>query len=35
LEEVTLAWGKSEYWVKYPQGGSFKVSKRVYETINA
>ena len=25
---------KTEYWIKYPQGGYHKISKRIYDSIN-
>jgi hypothetical protein len=33
LEQVNL-WNKVEYWIRYPQGGYHRISKRIYDAIN-
>lgn len=33
LEKLNF-WNSVEYWIKYPQGGRHKISKKIYDAIN-
>lgn len=35
LEKRGGFWSKEEYWIKYPQGGQHRITKRIYDKLTS